>query len=569
VDAAGNVYIADRANYRIRKVSNGVITTIAGTGTQGYSGDNGPATSAQLWLPVGVAVDSAGSVYIADTGNYRIRKVSNGVITTVAGGGLGLGDGGPAIAAGLNMPTGVAVDSAGTLYIADASNRRIRKVSNGVITTVAGGGSAFGEGAPATSAGLVNPVAVGLDSAGNLYIADSGNANHCVRKVSNGVINTVAGNGTAGYSGDNGPATSAQLNYPQGVAVDSAGNVYIADSGNYRVRVLTPSGASCSASVAPLVLSPVASGGSFTVDIGTGFSCGWVVVNQPSWVTFSGGIGSGPGNLTLNVAANSGGSRTATFSIADVPVTVNQAAAGSLPVVSGVSNAASGRTVIAPNTWISIYGANFTAAGFSDDWSKSIMSGNLPTALDGVSVSVGGLPAYVSFLSAGQINVLTPNVAAGSASVTVTTAAGTSAPMNVTSQQFSPAFFPWPNGQPVATHLDYSWAVKNGTFAGATTVPAKPGEYIILWGTGFGPTTPTAPTGVTIPASATYYTANPAYVAIGGVKAPVYATALAPGFAGLYQVVAMVPATLSNGDYSLVATVGGVATAATTLTVQN
>ena len=184
-------------------------------------------------------------------------------------------------------------------------------------------------------------------------------------------------------------------------------------------------------------------------------------------------------------------------------------------------------------------------------------------------VSVGGNPAYVSYVSSGQINVLTPNVASGNASVTVQTAAGTSTPVTVASQPFSPAFFPWPNGQPVATHLDYSWAVKNGTFAGATTVPAKPGEYIILWGTGFGLTNPTAPTGVTIPASTTYYAANPVYVTIGSVSASVYGTALASGFAGLYQVVVTVPATLSNGDYALVATVGGVATATITLTVQN
>jgi uncharacterized protein (TIGR03437 family) len=243
--------------------------------------------------------------------------------------------------------------------------------------------------------------------------------------------------------------------------------------------------------------------------------------------------------------------------------------AASLPVISGVSNAASGLAAIAPNTWVSIYGANFAAAGFSDDWSKSITGGNLPTTLDGVGVSVGGIPAYVSFVSPGQINVLTPNVAPGIASVTVQTAAGTSTPVTVASQPFSPAFFRWPNGQPVATHLDYSWAVKNGTFAGATTVPAKPGEYIILWGTGFGPTTPTAPTGVTIPASTTYYTANAVSVTIGSATASVYATALASGFAGLYQVVAMVPATLSNGDYSLAATVGGVATATMTLTVHN
>jgi uncharacterized protein (TIGR03437 family) len=241
-----------------------------------------------------------------------------------------------------------------------------------------------------------------------------------------------------------------------------------------------------------------------------------------------------------------------------------------LPLIGGVLNAASGQAAISPNAWVSIYGANFVAAGFSDDWSKSIVNGNLPTTLDGVSVSVGGNPAYVSFVSPGQINVLTPNVASGNASVTVTTAtATTTAPATVTAQPFSPAFFPWPNGQPVATHLDYSWAVKNGTFAGATTVPAKPGEYIILWGTGFGPTTPAAPTGVTIPAGTTYYAANPVSVTIGNLNAPVYGTALASGFAGLYQVVVLVPATLSNGDYALVATVGGVATAPTTLTVQN
>jgi uncharacterized protein (TIGR03437 family) len=240
------------------------------------------------------------------------------------------------------------------------------------------------------------------------------------------------------------------------------------------------------------------------------------------------------------------------------------------PLIAGVSNAASGLAAIAPNTWVSIYGSSFTAAGFSDDWSKSIVNGNLPTTLDGVSVSVGGVPAYVSFVSSGQINILTPNVAPGSASVRVTTAIGTTtAPVTVTAQQFSPAFFRWPNGQPVATHLDYSWAVKNGTFAGATTVPAKPGEYIILWGTGFGPTTPTAPVGVAIPAGTAYYTANPVYVTIGSVNAAVYGTALASGFGGLYQVVALVPASLSNGNYALVATVGGVATATTTLTVQN
>jgi uncharacterized protein (TIGR03437 family) len=563
VDAAGNLYIADFGNNRIRKVSNGVITTVAGNGTYGYSGDNGPATSAQLNYPEGVAVDAAGNLYIADTSNNRIRKVSKGVITTVAGGGsVLLGDNGPATSAQLYNPIGVAVDSAGNLYIADPNEGRLRKVSNGVITTVAGGGSVLGDNGPATSA-QVSPAGVAVDSAGNLYIADS--LNNRIRKVSNGIITTVAGTGTSGYGGDNGPATDAQLSDPQGVGVDAAGNVYVADSDSNRIRVLTPSGPSCSASVTPLVLFPAASGGSFSVNISTGSPCGWVIVNQPDWIALSGDAGRGPGNLTLTVAANSGASRTASVSIAGVSVTINQAAP---PLIGGVSNAASGLAAIAPNAFVSIYGSDFTPAGFSDDWSKSIVNGNLPTTLDGVSVSVGGVPAYVSFVSPWQINILTPNVASGNTSITVTAATTTTIPVTVVSQQFSPAFFPWPNGQPVATHLDYSWAVKNGSF-GATTVPAKPGEYIILWGTGFGPTTPTAPFGVTIPSGTTYYTANPVSVTIGSVNAPVYGTALASGFGGLYQVVALVPATLTNGDYALVATVGGVASATTMLTVHN
>ena len=288
MDSAGNLYIADTGNIRIRKVSNGVITTVAGNGTVGFSGDNGPATSAQLSGPSGVAVDSAGNLYIADADNGRIRKVSNGVITTVAGNGAHgfSGDNGPATSAQLNLPSGVALDSAGDLYIADYNNR-IRKVSNGVITTVAGGGTSLARQRPGHQRAVGSPTAVAVDSAGNIYIADTGN--NRIREVSNGMIATVAGNGTQGFSGDNGPATSAQLwspgphrrglgrqplhrrldnnrirkvsngvittvagggtsfsgdngpatsaqLYPAGVAVDSAGNLYIADASNNRIR---------------------------------------------------------------------------------------------------------------------------------------------------------------------------------------------------------------------------------------------------------------------------------------------------------------------------------------------
>jgi uncharacterized protein (TIGR03437 family) len=225
--------------------------------------------------------------------------------------------------------------------------------------------------------------------------------------------------------------------------------------------------------------------------------------------------------------------------------------------------------VVAPKAWVSVYGNNLVPANITDDWSKSIANGKLPTLLDGVSVTVGGQPAFVSYVSPGQINALLPDVGLGPVEVTVTTPAGTSAPITVNSQQFSPAFFPWPKSQPVATHVDYTLAVKNGTFAGAPTVPAKPGEVIVLWCTGFGPTNPATPTGVPIPITATYNTASAATVTIGNVPATVYGTALAPGFAGLYQLVVTVPSSLPDGDYPLIATINGAQTPVTTFTVQN
>ena len=253
IAADGSFYIADRDNSRIRRVSaDGIITTVAGSGVRGFAGDGGPATQAQLSLPEDVAIAPDGSVYVADWENQRIRRISpDGIITTAAGSGpIGSsqgsfgGDGGPATQARLNVPRGVAVAADGTLYIADWENHRIRKVSpTGIITTVAGDGTRgfSGDGLPATRASLFLPWDVELGPDGSLYIADAGS--HRIRRVSpSGIITTVAGSGVRGFAGDGGPATQARLNLPTGIALAPDGTLYIAERDNHRIRRVSSDG---------------------------------------------------------------------------------------------------------------------------------------------------------------------------------------------------------------------------------------------------------------------------------------------------------------------------------------
>jgi sugar lactone lactonase YvrE len=255
VDEAGNVFIADFGNNRVRMLNRaGLLTTVAGAERGGFSGDDSAASSAELRRPSDMTMDASGNLFIADQGNHRIRKVDPaGIITTVAGSGsVGSeggfsGDGGPATAALLKYPAGIAVDAQGNLFIADTQNHRIRKVDPaGIITTVAGVGTPgfSGDGQDATSAQLRYPQDVAVDGAGNLFIADAANAS--IRKVTpSGVIGTIAGIGSQARDfagGDGGPAIFAQLRYPTSVAVDAEGNVFFAEFYLGRIRKVTPGG---------------------------------------------------------------------------------------------------------------------------------------------------------------------------------------------------------------------------------------------------------------------------------------------------------------------------------------
>jgi uncharacterized protein (TIGR03437 family) len=450
----------------------------------------------------------------------------------------------------------VAVDSAGNLFIADTGNHRIREVSaqTGVISTVAGNGQPGygGDQGPATRAQLQYPSGVAVDKAGNIYIADSNN--QAVRKVSasTGLITTIA-----------------DLTEPLGVAVDSAGNVFVVDGA--RVAVLIPSsGSGCAYAVTSSSIQPSPFGGSVTVGIQTTAYCPWTIDGLPNWITISGpSAGLGPGNVTLTVAANTNGTRGATLSIGGVPVPVSQAeiSTASGPAIASVVNAEGGLPTIAPNTWVEIDGYNLAPAGDARQWtSADFVNGQMPQQLDGVGVTVNGKPAYVYYISSGQVNILTPpDGLSGSVAVQLTNNGVPSLSCMVRAQAVNPSFFVFQGGPyVVATHLDGRLVGPASLYPGQTT-PIQPGETFVLYGNGFGQVSTPVVSGA---GSQVGSLAVLPVVTIGGVVAQVTFAGLS-GVPGEFQFNVVAPSTLSSGDQQIAASYNGFATpVGTLLTVQ-
>jgi len=550
-DSSGNMYIADSFNSRVRKVAvDGTMTTIAGTGSFGNSGDGDAATKAVLNRPYSVAVDKSGNIYIADVYNNVVRKVaaSGGNISTFAGNGQQSfgGDGSAATGAALNTPTALIFDTAGNLYIADTFNHRIRKIgTDGIISTVAGTGiSTFsGDGGPATSAALNSPEGLATDGAGNLYVADT--ANHRVRKISpDGTITTVAGNGNGGAQGDGGPALQASLYYPKGLAVDSSGNLYISDWLNSRVRVVTPDGK----------IFTAAGNGSFDYQ-GDGGPATIAALRFP-W-----GLAAGPSGKVY---------------IADDENSVIRLLTPAAPLVSaaptidaaGIASAAAfgGFSAAAPGSWIEIRGAHL--ADHARAWTSADFHGaQAPTSLDGTAVTIGGQAAFISYISPNQINAQIPSgVGLGSQEIRVITAGGASGPQTVTVNQVQPGLLAPDSLKLGGKQYTEAVFVDGATLAlpagmnpvlnqGSTARPARPGETLVFYGVGFGRVTPNSEAGEVVQQGNSLLSSFQVF--LGGIPAAVSYAGLAPGTMGLYQFNVVVPDTATGDAVPVTFAVGG------------
>ena len=626
VDGSGNLYIADTGNDAIRKVAaaTGIVTTVAGNGAAGYSGDGGPASSADLSGPQGVAVDGSGNLFVADTGNAVMRKVAaaTGIITTVAGNGTAgyAGNGGAAIKAKLSGPSGVAVDGAGNLYIADTQNNAIRKVvaATGIITTVAGNGAAgySGDGGPATKAELYSPMSVAVDGSGNLYIVDW--QNEVIRKVAaaTDIITTVAGNRAEGYSGDGGPATSAELRLPNNLAVDGSGNVYIADSGNARIRMLVPEASHALLSVTKthtgsftlgqtgatysVVVSNAANAGttngtatlSETIPAGltlqsmsgTGWNCASVAETCTRSDALSGGTSYPPITVTVNVADDGpsqvtnqvtltgGGQALATGATDTATIVANPSTA----VVTTVS-AASGTAPVTADSIVSLYGVNISTAVYT---ASAGPPAPLPPALGGVSATItdsSGKTAPIGLIvvTPSQVNAVLPaGLETGEATIDLVSSTGLPITGDVTLVTVAPSLFTADESgkgiaaaQVVIAHQDGSQtfigAIASCNSSGCTATPVDLGSstdqaVLELFGTGIRGAG--GASNVTVTVGNTQGTVQYAGAQGGGAAGSYY---------GLDQVNVLLPRSLvGSGTVNVVLTAGGQTANTVTVDIQ-
>jgi uncharacterized protein (TIGR03437 family) len=546
-DQKGNLFIADQYNNRIRKISPaGVISTVAGTGVAGFSGDGGLAVNAQLNTPTGIFGDSSGNLYIGDPGNQRIRKVNaSGIISTLAGNGSeGYGgDGGPANQATLYNASRVAVDASGNVYIADQSNHRIRKVTPaGIITTFAGNGAgtpasgAFsGDGGPAVDASLNNPTAVAVNGAGVLYIADQ--FNQRIRKVAvNGTITTIAGTGVAGPGGDGGPATAAMLNYPGGMTVDSAGNIYFNDDLNFRTRVISVDG----------TIHTIAGTGveGFSGDGGAATSA-----------NLSGNFG-----VTLDLLGNMYIADSTNNRIREI----YGAVPGATPEISSAAftNAASFASGGSPGAIATLFAGNVTRNLTGVIYSPSVP---LSTTLAGTTLTIDGKAApifnIVEVNGQEQISVQVPvDATVGSPVPVVLNNGFASATVQVTFTAVQPGLFTINGTQAAATHLDFTLITASH--------PAAPGETITVYATGLGAVDPAVATGEAASSTAVSNTMTTYTATIAGQNAKVVFSGLAPGFVALGQVDLTVPTGAPSGLQDLVLTGGGASSNVAKIQVQ-